>query len=63
MPETRRPLNLLARGAVAITIHGSELVIRDEHGLLLRIHSAKAIAFDWNGDTEIYGDLTPDVRH
>lgn len=63
MAEPRRPLNLLARGAIEIIINGAELVIRDEHGLLLRVHSAKAIAFHWNGDTEVYGDLTPEAKH
>lgn len=59
----RRPVNLLAKGAIAISINGDNLVIQDEHGLLVRIHSAKAILLDWNGHQEIYGDLTPDLRH
>lgn len=64
MNETRRqPLNLLARGAVEIIILADKLIIRDEHGLLLKVHSAKMILFDWQGEREIYGDLTPDNLH
>ena len=62
-PTVRRPIHLLARGAISISILGDELVVKDEHGLLVRIHSAKAIALDWNGHQEIYGDLTPDITH
>lgn len=59
----RRPVQLLAKGPIFIKIIGPEVVILDDHGLLVRIHSAKAISFDWNGDEEIYGDLTPDITH
>lgn len=63
MKPTRPCYNLLARGPVEIIICDDKIILRDEHGLLVKIHSAKAVMFDWQGERELFGNLEPDVVH
>jgi len=59
---SRTPLELIATGPVEVILGQAQLIVNDERGCILHIHSARSVVvcqpdFD---ETLMFGDLSPE---
>lgn len=51
----RAPRHLIAQGTVTVVIQSGSVVVRDDYGLVVHIHDARAVILREQTDTTVYG--------